>query len=293
MDTNRDARDGDGGGNLHPLHTPAATVPDQIDIIAVHGLNGHYLNTWTATETAAKRRFSLWRGGAEVESTSTLWLRDLLPQKLPNAHVLSFEYDATAFGNKSAFGVRENSMALLAAVRDMREDHGDQARPIIFIGHSLGGIVIKQALTFATHSETKWKGIVESTKGVVFFGTPHRGADAARWGHTIADIVSTATHRPPATFLKTLETNSAQLLQISEDFRPSVDRYAIASFYEQHAHPALGTVVVDKLSALLWLPNEEANMMSGDHSAMCKFAKGDRRFDRVWRTIKRVSRGRE
>ncbi|KAK0703654.1 hypothetical protein B0T26DRAFT_657939 [Lasiosphaeria miniovina] len=278
MDNNQDARDGDGGGNLHPLYTPAASVPDQIDIIAVHGLNGHYLNTWTATEAAAKRR-------------STLWLRDLLPQKLPNAHVLSFEYDATAFGNKSAFGVRENAKALLAAVRDMRDDHGDQARPIIFIGHSLGGIVIKQVKLPA--STNPLFSCADHMFGQVFFGTPHRGADAARWGHTIADIVSTATHRPPATFLKTLETNSAQLLQISEDFRPSVDRYAIASFYEQHAHPALGTVVVDKSSALLWLPNEEANMMSGDHSAMCKFAKGDRRFDRVWRTIKRVSRGRE
>jgi hypothetical protein len=50
----------------------------QLSIVAVHGLNGHCEQTWTA--------------GNGVNSVN--WLRDLLPHDLPNARILSWGYDA-------------------------------------------------------------------------------------------------------------------------------------------------------------------------------------------------------
>ncbi|KAK0665493.1 hypothetical protein QBC41DRAFT_358852 [Cercophora samala] len=285
-------------GSIHILHTPK-DVPIELDIIAVHGLNGHYLDTWTHASTPAKPA-SRWSKLLEKQpgktDQDTVWLRDLLPQKLPNARIMTFEYDSSIFGNKSAFGVEENAAALLRQLGDVREDEGE-GRSIVFIGHSLGGIVIKQAIATANQNRrrlsTPWcADVADSTKGIVFFGTPHRGADKTKWLGLVSGIVQTATNLPKSKFINILETHSADLLEFAEDFKPYVNKYAIASFYEEQPHRLLGSLVVEKVSAVLWLPHEEAVMIGGDHSSMCKFGKNDRRFDLAWRAIRRASKGR-
>ena len=45
--------------------------------MAVHGLNGHRENTWTANDD----------GGVN-------WLRDFLPSDIPNARIITWGYDA-------------------------------------------------------------------------------------------------------------------------------------------------------------------------------------------------------
>jgi hypothetical protein len=57
-----------------------------VDIVAIHGLNGHYVNTWT---TALE-------DGSQVN-----WLRDLLPKEVPNARIMSFSYNSTVLFSKS------------------------------------------------------------------------------------------------------------------------------------------------------------------------------------------------
>ncbi len=102
-----------------------ADTTDRISLVLIHGLNGDYLKTW------------------EHETTNICWPKDLLPSVLPYVRVLSFGYDADVYGNTSVTGIRGNAQALLARLRDRREtrDHG---RPIVFVAHSLGGIVLKQ-----------------------------------------------------------------------------------------------------------------------------------------------------
>jgi protein SERAC1 len=50
-------------------------------IIAIHGLDGHPQKSWTAPN-------------------GTLWLRDLLPEKLPQARILTYGYDAYTRGRE-------------------------------------------------------------------------------------------------------------------------------------------------------------------------------------------------
>ncbi|MCJ1268052.1 hypothetical protein MMC22_007938, partial [Lobaria immixta] len=49
-------------------------VDPLLDIVAVHGLNGHREKTWTVNDVN--------------------WLRDLLPLDIPKARILSWGYDA-------------------------------------------------------------------------------------------------------------------------------------------------------------------------------------------------------
>jgi len=64
----------------------------------------------------------------------------------------------------------------------------------------------------------------------VFFGTPHRGVDSAKWEKLIGNIVSTKLRRQRSDFIQTLQTNSPGLMKISEDFRPLASKYSVASF---------------------------------------------------------------
>ena len=86
---------------LHEASTPEAhdneTFP--VDIVAIHGLNGNHLSTWT-------------------HANKTLWLRDLLPTLLPGCRVYTYGYPSKVFFNSSFAGVQEYSRGLLSAVRD-------------------------------------------------------------------------------------------------------------------------------------------------------------------------------
>jgi hypothetical protein len=66
-----------------------------ISIVAVHGLGGHAINTWTHA------------------STGKLWLRDFLPLAIPNARIMSFGYDSKVVGSRSILGMMENANSLL------------------------------------------------------------------------------------------------------------------------------------------------------------------------------------
>lgn len=110
-------------------------------IVAVHGFGGP-LHTWTH------------------DVSGKLWLRDFLPKDLPGARIMSFGYDSMVVNSKSIQGMIESVADLLLQLRYRRllpevwihtpEDPTptdrlqEQNRPIIFIGHSLGGFLIKR-----------------------------------------------------------------------------------------------------------------------------------------------------
>ncbi|EJT74178.1 hypothetical protein GGTG_08023 [Gaeumannomyces tritici R3-111a-1] len=253
----------------------------ELDVVAVHGLNGECFRTWTHEEPTGEK---------------TLWLSDLLPHKLPRTRVMTFGYNASVVGNTSVAGVRDNARYLLNSLRDKREYDGTHDRPIVFVGHSLGGIVIKQALRMA-RNEPRLVAVADNTKGIVFFGTPHRGTDAASWGELAAKLKSASYGtRPRSPFFKLLRSNSNDLMNLSEDFRPIAQNYALVSFVEQNIISKLGfnRVVVAKHSAVMEMPHEEQAFINGDHSTMCKFSRDPAdavRFNSVWRSIERAAKG--
>jgi hypothetical protein len=64
---------------------------------------------------------------------------------IPGTRVFIFEYNASAaFGNTTA-DVADHARTLLSSLIDHPEEDDEHNRPLIFIAHSLGGIVVKQA----------------------------------------------------------------------------------------------------------------------------------------------------
>lgn len=104
--------------------------PDAIDVVALHGLNGHWEKTWQSDKSTSKG------GGA-------MWLRDFLPQQIPHARIMSFGYDSVLLFSKSTSDVGTFAEQLLESLVSRRMNV-PETRPIIFICHSLGGIVVKK-----------------------------------------------------------------------------------------------------------------------------------------------------
>ena len=104
-------------------------------------------------------------------------------------------------------------------------------RPIIFVAHSLGGIIVKQALVWA-HREPQYQTIKKHTLGVVFFGTPHRGSDKANYGKILANVATGMMHKPKSKLINALQNNSEQLMRLTSEFKFEAPDMEIMTFYE-------------------------------------------------------------
>ena len=65
----------------------------------------------------------------------------MLPGVLPKTRILSYNYESRWHANAAKTRLQICGEELVNAVHDFRK--GNQDRPIIFIGHSLGGNVIQ------------------------------------------------------------------------------------------------------------------------------------------------------
>jgi hypothetical protein len=76
--------------------------------------------------------------------------------------------------------------------------------------------------------------IYESTKGIIFLGTPHRGSAAASWGLLASNLAKVALQGPNEKILKGLEFNNELLENLRKVFLQMLedDKFQIHSFYE-------------------------------------------------------------
>ncbi|KAL4755150.1 hypothetical protein BDW72DRAFT_55081 [Aspergillus terricola var. indicus] len=245
-------------GSLRPdtfLRTLVPGKSPKIDIVAIHGLNPKN------KERHAERTWEL---------NGKIWLRDFLPNQLPQARVMLFGYNSNVSIQSSSAGVREQAQNLLS--RLWLERQGCEARPIIFICHSLGGIVVKEALVQAKLGHT-YHSIQMATYGIAFFGTPHRGSQLAKLGETVAKAVRVFLRTPNNTFINALKENDLYANELSANFGQLLEDYKYINFYETLPLRSLG-IIVEAKSATLGLPDsrEITVALLGDHESICRFA---------------------
>ncbi|KAI9898900.1 hypothetical protein N3K66_005361 [Trichothecium roseum] len=243
---------------------PRPEGPEQfpVDIIAVHGLNGDAYSTWTHP------------------GTGKLWLRDFIPEFLPGSRVYTFGYPSKLMDTDMRARVQEFGWKLTSSIRDHLEDSTKPNRPIIFVCHSLGGIVCKQALVYAHEDEKTYGSMLEYTRGIVFLATPHRGSDTADFAKVVSMIVSTCMAvgtgglRPSVARTELLEylgRNSNALQDLLVSVRHRLQNLSVVTFYENKVMPSLPSLIVDRASAELGLFNEDAIPLWEDHRTICRF----------------------
>lgn len=129
----------------------------------------------------------------EVLANGVFWPEDLLKEDLPKARILTFGYDTNVqqgFRSVNQGNIFSHARNLLYELEAKRRKAPD--RRLIFISHSLGGILVKEALRRSEHDpDEDIQRIYSSTTGIFFFGTPHRGSrDWASLGDGVAHIAS-------------------------------------------------------------------------------------------------------
>ncbi|KAL3440856.1 hypothetical protein BJX65DRAFT_289668 [Aspergillus insuetus] len=205
-------------------------------IIFIHGLTGDRDKTWTAP------------------GTTTPWPESLLPATIPNARVLTFGYDAyvTDWLNVVSISrVGNHAMNLITALATWREQDDTNERPVLFVCHSLGGIVCQDAITTSQqYPEPHMQGLAKCIAGIIFLGTPHGGSGLAQGAEKLARAINLIKQTNP-NILSVLERESEVLARIQNSFHAFIrsklvtdgKAVEITSFYEELPLPGIGLVV--------------------------------------------------
>ncbi|KAK4449170.1 hypothetical protein QBC34DRAFT_406129 [Podospora aff. communis PSN243] len=273
-----------------------------LDVVFVHGFTGHPERTWTCakggTEHAANDR--LQGEGSEPPHKArklnafsrafssqwgikphVYWPRDLLPLSLPQARVLTFGYDSRV-RHRFASSVDKGTVCdfawdlLLALERCRRET---SPRPLLFVAHSFGGIVVKEMLRRSKScqlGQAYLQCVFNTTTGVMFFGTPHAGADPRTFLDRIVEkVFRAAQFTVEEQIIQSLLPTSERLKELRDVFGPMAQErnWTIHSFQEQFGVGILdsGKVVEDTSSCLGLSSVETTQYIRRNHIEMCRF----------------------
>src|ERR1700712_5127662 len=110
---------------------------------------------------------------------------------------------------------------------------------MIFVAHSLGGLVTQFALNLSFQSpEEDIRSIEKDAIGIIFMGTPHNGSDYASWG-TFATTMTKWLKESNSNIIAVLNPESEVLAIVQKGFQrllsnraQSLDKIKIICFFE-------------------------------------------------------------
>ena len=246
-----------------------------IDICFIHGLAGNRESTWTAQGDALP------------------WPQTLLPPRLGKARILSFGYDAYVGWRSFAPGNGPLGYVvdLLNDLCQNRIDAGALSRPLVFVAHGLGGLLCKKAILVSrSNVDQQLQDVFDSTCGIIFMGTPHRGAWMADWAKIPASALGVVRSTDKSLFqilsrdemfFASIQDDSRSILQ---HLRKSRQTFRISCFCEMLPMPG-GGLVVSKESGTM--NSDLRYRIQANHNDMVKFKSAeDAGFERVLRELK-------
>ena len=231
-----------------------------MDIVFVHGLTGDRERTWKSSHS------------------DTTWPKDLMPESIPQSRILTFGYNAYVVrsGGLSNNKVRDHARNLVNELARVRTSNEERSRPIIFVTHSLGGIVCKDALQVSiNNAEPHLSEMATLTRVILFAATPHEGSSLVQWAEIPLSIFEIVT--PTSTsLLSVLHTDSEVADRIRDDFLNLLQKrksegppFDVTCLYETLTTtvigPKLSAVVPGKLSSFEVVSPESAKL-SGHNS---------------------------
>ncbi|KAM0412754.1 hypothetical protein ACHAPD_007800 [Fusarium lateritium] len=286
------ALDGDFFG-ITTLYAPPLD-DHKVDVIAISGLGGHAFGSFKE------------RGG------DYMWLRDSLPSAItkdtgePMARVMIYGYESSIAQSKSI----ETLECLATSFRDslLPLANSQMVRPIILVGHSLGGLIIKQVglMTLILLSKSKTEEyirLVRAVYGIVFFGVPHDGMD-------ISSLIPMVGDGPNRFLVESISHINSQLSIQQQEFHKSLGDKGdmeIVCFYETLESQTAkkdengnwtmdgpAAILVTKSSATHCRQWEDARehicRVARTHSDIVKFGPHDHEYDKVRARLERLVR---
>lgn len=265
---------------IHPYYTAPSPAAD---LVLVHGLMGSSAGTWMGKDKAGK---------------STFW-PDWIKAQCPSVNIWLVDYDSSL---NAWIQPAMPLDSIAGAVLSHAKDQGLGQRPVHWVGHSMGGLIIKHLLRQAREkANPDWQRMSDATAAITFLGTPHHGSAVANWESYFSALLSAAdvllgTGGAATGVLSTfkrfltggsgdrkshveqLRAHSRELGSLNDSFAQwlgSADRRgslrAVRNYYEEL--PAYTAVyVVPKHAAQLANALVEEVGVQANHFDICKFA---------------------
>lgn len=277
------------------------------NVVFVHGLGGDNRTTWQCDEKDEATFWPRWL----YEDLNTSSGGTSLP-----VGVWSLGYPAEVFRVLFFSKVRDDSVPQRARdLIDTLVSRGLAERPIVFVAHSLGGVLVKQMLRSSRDAGNPRRGdfpkLALSTRLVIFLATPHAGSSMARLAESVppvgsmvlSGLLSTvewlpiggvaralarwAVQRGP--FTKALEKGDPYLEDLAAWYRNNASDIGVETraYYENTGVKGIA-VVVDKDSGNLGVSGVEAIALDADHSSICKPKTQNEHYRRLAEPIKRA-----
>ncbi|XP_057470207.1 uncharacterized protein LOC130759118 isoform X2 [Actinidia eriantha] len=161
--------------NINETQSYSKSDVPSLDVVFVHGLRGGPFKTWRLSEDKSSTKSGLVEKiDEEAGKHGTFWPGEWLSADFPHARLFTLKYktNLTQWSGATLPLQEVSSMILEKLVAA-----GIGNRPVVFVTHSMGGLVVKQMLHQAK-SENK-DDLVNNTVGVVFYSCPHFGSKLA------------------------------------------------------------------------------------------------------------------
>ncbi|OBT52297.1 hypothetical protein VE04_07697, partial [Pseudogymnoascus sp. 24MN13] len=251
------------------LYTPNPGSPVTADIIAITGLDGH--------------AYGSWRGKG---NRGRMWLRDFLSKDLPCCRTMIYGYNSK-LSTHGVDTIMDYGRGLIEELKKVRNTDELRKRPLFFIAHSFGGIILAHCLIKAVQADEDdhptTASLYRATYGMLLFGIPHKGLVV----DDIQKMVAGQDNHPRSALLEQIRSKSDLLAFQLADFRNLIRDRKVVSFYEMGQTRQLEfdsesrrwrrtgdfVTAVDANSAILQLPDsmEDKIPLDADHSMIVKF----------------------
>ena len=244
---------------------------DDLAVIFIHGLNGDARGTWMIDE----------------KDDSTLWPRWLASDVDCSVWLLGYDAKLSSW--------QDNAMPLpdqgVSVLETLATEEGLKNRPILLIGHSMGGLVIKTVVIHGrTNGVSRYAKVVERIRGIAFVATPHKGSQLA----TIAQYLSIFLRTNPQ--VGNMQNHDAHLRSLHQQFlayHNAADSCIAVRTFAETKGILIGKrflwtnwgptkLVVDPDSSEPHIPGEVAVRLPENHFSICKLKKKD---DQLYKSL--------
>tara|TARA_R110002124_G_scaffold8667_1_gene45815 strand:+ start:819 stop:2039 length:1221 start_codon:yes stop_codon:yes gene_type:complete len=201
---------------------PKPDTDAPFDIVFVHGITGDYRATWTHANG------EFWPG----------WLAT----DFPTLNIYSTGYDSSLVGSLTK-GAGASLADRATILLDRLANRVGPDRPIVFITHSLGGLIVKQTLRKAQDGSSKRRNRIGNLAlGVIFIATPHLGAHLAK---AINSVLRLATSKS----LRELDYRADALIDLGQWFSAWAQNNGVAVECYYEIEKCAGSLIVDQVTA--------------------------------------------
>jgi hypothetical protein len=243
-------------------------------IVFIHGITGGPFTTWGGLRDDVEPHLKPSSDVGPIPERATedcmgerFWPR-WVKRELPDIDVWTVGYPAPLLKREDPFAYQESlinaSLLCLQQLLGTGIAAADR-RGVVFIAHSLGGLVVKSMLDFCAQAGSdREKKLLKATRGVAFLGTPHAGSGlatlmgnlpellrgvagatkAATWllgkpflGKAIAEASGAAAYvAEPSNAVQWLQRAVPEIRHLSRSYRDLVHTHGFSTlaFYETH-----------------------------------------------------------